>query len=284
MKVRALLVIAGLMSGGLAHASEPLRADEGIGFYVGIDSLATIASGTYAGLANPNYGRLTYLMEHGNHFHGIGAYSYTGSAAAPVINGSNANNRIPELSARISPLPGTLALSAGSGEFAGKLVSGVLGDSVAHHDYSYLGTSSIQSLADGAAGSAEAVLYASSANRWNAQLDGVQVALKLEYITPGLKVAANGDMDLFDSGNLYLLGDGNGFDFVPTFYTDAAAAVGTYTAQFSLVNLGSNTAVRDGGTFYIDFAVAPPVPEPASWAMLLGGLLMLGTVAARRAR
>ena len=51
-----------------------------------------------------------------------------------------------------------------------------------------------------------------------------------------------------------------------------------------LVNLGSNTAVRDGGTFYIDFAVAPPVPEPASWAMLLGGLLMLGTVAARRAR
>ena len=146
MKVRALLVIAGLMSGGLAHASEPLRADEGIGFYVGIDSLATIASGTYAGLANPNYGRLTYLMEHGNHFHGIGAYSYTGGAAAPVINGSNANNRIPELSARISPLPGTLALSAGSGEFAGKLVSGVLGDSVAHHDYSYLGTSSIQSL------------------------------------------------------------------------------------------------------------------------------------------
>ena len=42
--------------------------------------------------------------------------------------------------------PGTRALSAGSGEFAGKLVSGVLGDNVAHHDYSYLGTSSIQSL------------------------------------------------------------------------------------------------------------------------------------------
>lgn len=273
--VRSMVLLAFAACTHVAHADEPLRANEGIGFYVGIDSLATIASGTYAGLANPNYGRLTYLMEHGNHFHGIGAYSYTGGAAAPVINGSNANNRIPELSARISPLPGTLALSAGSGAFAGKLVSGVLGDDVAHHDYSYLGASSIQSLADGAAG---------SANRWNAQLDGVQVALKLEYITPGLKVAANGDMDLFDSGNLYLLGDGNGFDFVPTFYTDAAAAVGTYTAQLSLVNLGSNTAVRDGGTFYIDFAVAPPVPEPASWAMLLGGLLMLGTVAARRAR
>lgn len=283
MKASALLVITGLVS-GVAHASEPLRAAEGIGFYIGTDSLATIASGTYAGLANPNFGRLTLLLDHGNHFHGIGTYSYVGSADAPVINGTSANNRIPELSARIAPAPGALALSAGSGDFAGKLVSGVLAEDVPHHEYSYLGISSIQSLGDGLPGSAEDVLFNSSASRWNALLDDVQIGLKLEYITPGLKVAANGDMDLFDAGNLYLLGAGNDFDFVPSFYTDAGAAPGTYTAQFSLVNLGSNLNVRDGGTFHIDFAVAAPVPEPAGWAMLLGGLLMVGMVSARRAR
>lgn len=38
------------------------------------------------------------------------------------------------------------------------------------------------------------------------------------------------------------------------------------------------------GTFHFDFAVAAPVPDPATSAMLPGGLLMLGMVAARRAR
>ncbi|WP_018411253.1 all3515 family Zur-repressed PEP-CTERM protein [Methyloversatilis thermotolerans] len=277
-----LVLSASLMVSLPSHAAEPLRADEGIGFYIGIDSLATITSGTFAGQANPNYGRLTFLFDHGNHFHGIGAYSYSGTADAPVINGTNANNRLPELYSRIDPLPGTLALTTGSGDYAGKWVSGVLGEDVAHHEYSYLGMSSIQSLSGGAAGSAESVLFNSSSERWNAALDGVQVALKLEYATPGLKVAANGDMDLFDSGNLYLLGSGNSFDFLPTFWVDSTAAAGTYTAQFSLVNLGSNTAVRDSGTFYIDFAVPAPVPEPASWALFVGGLLMLSQVARRR--
>lgn len=277
-----LVLSASLMVSLPSHAAEPMRADEGIGFYIGIDSLATIASGTYAGLANPNYGRLTFLFDHGNHFHGIGAYSYTGLASAPVINGTNANNRIPETYARIPPLSGTLALTAGSGAFAGKWVSGVLDEDTDHHEYSYLGMSSIQSLSGGEAGSAESVLFNSSNGRWNAALDGVQVALKLEYITPGLKVAANGDMDLFDSGNLYLLGAGNSFDFLPTFWTDGSATPGNYSVQFSLVNLGSNTSVRDSGTFYIDFSVPAPVPEPESWALFAGGLLVLSQIARRR--
>jgi hypothetical protein len=33
----SLLVLAGVLSLG-AHASEPLRGDEGIGYYVGVDS------------------------------------------------------------------------------------------------------------------------------------------------------------------------------------------------------------------------------------------------------
>ncbi|MBU0771695.1 MAG: PEP-CTERM sorting domain-containing protein [Gammaproteobacteria bacterium] len=269
---------------GSALASEPIRGAEGIGFYIGIDSLETLSSGTYAGLDNPNYGRLTLLFDHGNHFHSIGAYSLVGTADAPVVNGTNANNRIPELYARIDPLPGALTLTPGSGDFAGQLVSGVLDSSAAHHEYSYLGMSSIQTLADAAPGSAQAVLYGSSSGRWSSALDGVQVALKLEYITPGLKVAANGDADLFDESNLFLLGAGNTFDFLPTFYADAGSAPGIYSVQFSLVNLGSNLSVRDGGTFHYDFAVAAPVPEPGSWAMLLGGLLMVGLTASRRAR
>lgn len=278
-----LVALAALGLSLSVDAADPVRYSEGIGYYIGIDSLATLTSGTFAGLANPNYNRLTFLWEHGTHFHGIGAYSYTGSADAPVVNGSSGNNRIPEVGARIDPLPGTLALNAGAGEFAGKWVSSPLGDEVAHQAYSHLGVSSIQSLAGGTPGSITEALFDSSAQRWNAALDGVQVALKLEYITPGLKVAANGDMDLFDGGNLHLLGDGNAFDFLPTFWVDATAAAGTYTAQFSLVNLGSNTAVRDSGTFHIDFAVPAPVPEPTTWAMLLGGLFMLGWIARRRA-
>jgi hypothetical protein len=279
----SLLVLAGVLSLG-AQASEPLRGDEGIGFYIATDSLATIASGTYAGQANPNAGRLTLLFDHGNHFHGIGAYSYTGPGSAPVVNGTNANNRIPELGSRIPPLPGTLALTPGTGAYSGLLVSSVLPASTPHAEYSYLGLSSIQSLAGNPAGSERDVLFNSSSGRWNGTLDNVSVALKLESITPGLKVAANGDTDLFDTGNLYLLGAGNSFDFLPVFWTAADAAPGTYSAQFSLVNLGSNLAVRDSGTFHFDFAVAAPVPEPGSWAMLLGGLFMIGLIAARRAR
>ncbi len=67
-----------------AQASDGLRWHEGIGFYVGVDGLASVTSGTFAGLANPNAGRLTFLFDHGNHFHGIGAYSYTGTVTAPA--------------------------------------------------------------------------------------------------------------------------------------------------------------------------------------------------------
>ncbi|MFH1814581.1 MAG: all3515 family Zur-repressed PEP-CTERM protein [Pseudomonadota bacterium] len=275
----SLLMLAGVLSLG-AQASEPLRADEGIGYYVAVDSLATIASGTYAGQANPNYGRLTLLFDHGVHFHGIGAYSYTGPGSAPVVNGTNANNRIPETYTLAAPLP----LTPGSGSDAGLLVSSVLPEAALQREYSYLGLSSIQSLAGNPAGSERDVLFNSSSGRWNDTLDNVSVALKLESITPGLKVAANGDSDLFDTGNLYLLGAGNSFDFLPVFWTAANAAPGTYSAQFSLVNLGSNLSVRDSGTFHFDFAVAAPVPEPGTWAMLLGGLFMIGLTAARRAR
>ena len=48
------------------HAIEGVRWGEGIGLYVGVDSRITIPSGTFAGTANPNAGRLTLLFDHGD--------------------------------------------------------------------------------------------------------------------------------------------------------------------------------------------------------------------------
>ena len=279
MMKRTVAVAALAALAAQAQAAEGARWSEGIGFYIGVDSLATVASGTFAGLANPNAGRLTLLFDHGDHFHGIGAYSYSGSAAAPVLETTNTNNRIPETYARTTPDNQALALSTGSGAFTGKLVSAVQTAGV-NHEYGHLGAASIQSLAG--LGEQAEVLYGSSGARWSQAYEGVVVGLKLESISSGLKVAANGDMDLFDTSSVFVLGQGNSLSFLPTFYVDANAAAGTYTAQFSLVNLGSNQAVLNGGNFYIDFAVAPAVPEPGTWALMAAGLATLGVVARRR--
>jgi hypothetical protein len=58
-------------------------------YIIGVDSLTTFTSGAYAGLSNPNYGRLTLLYAHytpgTEHFHSIGAWSYSGSRDNPVV-------------------------------------------------------------------------------------------------------------------------------------------------------------------------------------------------------
>ncbi|MEF7612749.1 all3515 family Zur-repressed PEP-CTERM protein [Aquincola sp. MAHUQ-54] len=266
-----------------AHASG-IRAAEGIGFYIGVDSLATVASGTFAGMANPNAGRLTLLLDHGNHFHGIGAYSYGGTAASPVVLPTSANNRLPEMSSRVTEAASSIALQAGTGAFAGQWVSGVLPEGTPAADYSYLGAASIQSLVG--RGDAAEVLYGSSGGRWNAAYGDVVVGLRLEGISDGLKVAVGDHLDVFSggAGSVFTLGSGSALSFLPTFYTDGAAAPGTYSAQFSLVNLGSNGAVRDGGSFYYDFSVAAPVPEPGTWALMLAGLAAAAALARHRRR
>lgn len=271
--------VAGLASSGTALATGPLRASEGIGFYVGVDGLATVASGTFAGLVNPNAGRLTMLLDHGDHFHSIGAYSLRGTAAAPVVAATNANNRLPELYSRTSADRSAIALTAGTGALAGRWASAVLPASAPTHDYSFLGAASIQSLPGLMTPEAD-VLYASSRNRWSGVRSDVTVALKLEGITNGLKVAVGSDTDVFSGGigSLFVLGSSDQLSFMPAFHVAGDAAPGVYTAQFSLVNLGSNDAVKSGGTFFYDFGVSP-VPEPHTAMLLLAGL---GFVALRR--
>jgi hypothetical protein len=70
-------------------------------YIIGVDSLGTLTRGTYAGLPNPNHRRLTFLYTHytpgTEHFHSIGAWSYTGSRDTPIVRDTSGNNRIPEL-------------------------------------------------------------------------------------------------------------------------------------------------------------------------------------------
>ncbi len=127
------------------------------------------------------------------------------------------------------------------------------------------------------------MLLHSSGDRFSAQYQNTTVALKRLSTTPGLKVAAGGMMDIFGGSDTYTLGPGGSFEFLPTYYVATGAAPGLYTAQFMLVNQGSNANARDSDHFFLDFSVPTPVPEPGTWALFGPGLLALGWVARCRA-
>jgi hypothetical protein len=264
-----------------ASAADGIRWSEGIGFYVGVDGRQTNPSGTFAGVANPNANRLTLLLDHGDHFHGIGAYSLAGTAVAPVVVPTSTNNRIPEPHSRVSPQASALQMVAGAGSMAGSWVSAASG-SPTNQAYGHLGIASIQSLA-GLSPEAD-VLLRSSADRWSGNPSGVVVGLKLDAISQGLKVSANGDADVFAGVTVLTLGALEAFSFLPTFHVDRSAAAGTYSASFSLVNLAAEgSPVLSGGQFHFDFSVpAAPVPEPATMGLLMAGLAVVASVALRR--
>jgi hypothetical protein len=256
------------------NVSASSRHDEGIGFYIGYDGLATIASGTYAGLPNPNADHLTLLLDHGEHFHGIGAYSYSGQASAPNVLPTNANNRVPEISSLENPLP----LEIGSG-----LYDGTLRSAVGSSEYSHLGIASIQSLAGRASGSMEDILFQSSSNRWSGPLNNVELGLRLVESTEGLHVGTETTKDIYGTGDVFNLGMSNNFEFKPIYWVDASAPGGIYSATFELLNTETGSSIKDSGTFHLDFAVSP-IPEPSTYAMLLAGLFFVTWAARRYAR
>jgi hypothetical protein len=251
-------------------------------YYIGIDGSPMLTSGAYAGLANPNQGRLTFLFAHPNedspassHYHGIGAYSYTGPASSPTVQSTNTNNRIPEISSGQGPLP----LAPGSGMFEGRLVS----QPIPGLEYSNLAIRSTQDLSGFTSGTPEAFLFTSSGGRWMGSLEGAQVALQLVSITDGLNLVDElGAPILLSPGDTHLLGLGNTLAFTPTFWTDGAAPSGTYSAQFRLLDLGSATGrslFEQSGTFNVDFQV---VPEPSTVTLMALGIGVLAIVSTRR--
>jgi hypothetical protein len=235
-------------------------------YYVGIDSRTTPfaapagdGGGNYPD--NPNYNRLTLLFNHGNHYHGIGTYRYTGPAATPTLEDTSGNNRLPEISSAQPPLE----LIPGTGVYAGKLVSAHLPGV----EYSDLEMRNVQSI-DGV----DETLFHSSSNRWSGTFADAHIHLELISVSsPHLNVGSLSDPYALSIGVDAHLGDGDEvFSFTPVLWVDGGAPAGNYWAEFQLVDISDTYG--SSGRFYID--VRNVVPEPASLLMILGGVSIVG--------
>jgi hypothetical protein len=241
---------------------------ETVPYYIGVDSLATIASGAYADLANPNLGRLTFLYNHGDHYHAKGAFVYTGpnlgDSTAVAIS---ASNYLPEGSA----LP--FALTPGSGAFAGLYVSGQTPDVPG----SSIRIGSVDALAAAPAGSDESILFNSGGGRWTGSLAQAELAIELVGFTAGLSILDASGQSLFGSGTTYALGSGGAsLDFAPIF---AASAMGDYSASFRLIDTRASGGFGESGVFEYRFTA---VPEPSSVILAALGAAALPILARRR--
>ncbi|MBN4001603.1 all3515 family Zur-repressed PEP-CTERM protein [Nostoc sp. LPT] len=275
----SFLVVAPLV---LFTALAPAQADDThnhsdeTGFYIGLDGLDVLSTGTYAGLENPNYNRLTFLFAHRNedqpessHFHSIGAYSYSGSLDNLTINPTNTNNRIPESYSEQPPL----TLLAGTGFYTGRLIS-----TPTDKEYGNLTIEPVASLKTSKELDNQ-YLFNSSNGRWRSSLEGANIGLQLASISSGLNIGDSAGVNIVNSvGDIYTIASGDNFSFTPTFWTDAAAPLGNYSASFKLVDLGTGsnpTPFEESGTFSFDFEVKT-VPESSTvFGLGIVGLLAL---------
>lgn len=241
----------------------PASADPLAEYYIGIDNRTAPFSG-YPD--NPNFGRLTLLYAHGNHYHGIGTYAYSGLPESPVLQDTSGNNRLPEIS---SGQPG-IPLVPGSGVYAGKRTTAAQ-PGVPFSDLEMRNVHSLVGVDD--------VLFNSSSNRWNADFAGADVHLKLVSVSdPALHVGTLTDPFALSVGGDLHVGEGDEhFSFMPVLWVDSSAPIGNYWAEFQLVD-GSGT-YGDSGRFFMDVSV---VPEPS--ALILGGMGLVGLACWARRR
>lgn len=262
-------------------------------YHVGYDNSPLVNFGPYAGLSNPNYERLTFLLSHtfvdnatSNHFHRIGAYSYTGDPLNPTP-GFSGNNRVPEPYQQDDGL----SLLAGSGVFSGKLISGLgpnrfpsdeieqeYGDTtIAPIDemFQYDNAPDPDGEYDYHPGH---YLLNASGGAYKESVAGVAVGLKLVGISPGLTIHDQSGNLLMDSiDDEWILGAGAGWTFDPVFAVDDSVEFGsTYEATFVLQDLGT-TGYGDSAEFTFSFIA---VPEPST--ALLGLTSLVGLVVWRR--
>lgn len=248
-----------------------------VSYFVGVDNLTTLTSGTYAGLANPNAGRLTFLYAHweanptSNHYHAKGTLVYTGGVGSPTIV-NQTSNFVPE--APIAPLP----LVPGTGLYAGKLVTAIGTDTgAATYEFSNLNIRSTSVLAGFEASTPEGIMFNSSSGRWTGALTGADVHLELVSVTPGLTVGSAATLDIFAEESEVHLGEP--VNFTPVLWTAADALPGVYVAQFRLHDEAN--LFGSSGIFEIRTEV---IPEPGLLSLLaLGGLAAVWFFRRRRA-
>ncbi len=274
--------------GAVAVAMPASAAGPFSNYYVGVDTSEEVAFGTYTGLDNPNFNRLTFLWNHAfltpdnvqnSHYHSIGRYTYEGPVDNPTVVPTNGNNRLPEFYR-----DGELILGDGSGAYDGRLVSTVDGgDADIFGDYAPLEFRMTDSLPDTPGfgpvgepgttleGQAAFYMFNATSQSYVTPVGGADIELELVGLTPGLSVGDDAGNVLMDEvGDRVDLFDG-AENFEPVFFTDADAAPGVYSASFMLHD--DSGTFLSSGTFHFDFTV---VPEPTSLALLgLGGVGLL---------
>lgn len=241
-------------------------------FYVGRDTLASLTSGTYVGQPNPNAGRLTLLFAHpddanpsSNHYHGIGAWSYSGPAATPIVQSTNGNNRIPEIFSGQTPLPVRL----GSGIYEGKLTT-FHDEAVEYSDLRFVSTHSLSPFGET---TPEGYLYNSSGGRWRGSLSGATVALELVNKSPALRIGTETSTDiLVNVGDRFTLGAGESLQSPLVLWTETTAVLGDLFATFKLVDISAGVSpLPESGTFSFDVRV----PEPSMLTAAIGAAMVL---------
>lgn len=260
---RHVLLAAAVVCGGVLGQAQTL-----VKLYVGIDGRQTLTSGAYAGLPNPNAGRLTLFYAHAypygqfhmNHYHPIGAYSYSGPTNNPTVWDTSSGNAIPEV---YTGLPGITLVPGTNGVWLGRLQSRKTAEL-----YSDLRIRSVHSLSRFGEGSAERFMYLSSGGTRTNLMSGALLALELVSKTPGLNIAdPQGTAILEHPGDQYVIGSGDDFDweFLPVFWVPESAGPGDYQAEFRLVDVnreGGRTPFLPSGRFFFKFRV-PPAPSLA---------------------
>ncbi|WP_152054116.1 all3515 family Zur-repressed PEP-CTERM protein [Tautonia marina] len=239
------------------------RAEQ-IGYYVARD-----ANPTSGANPNPNFGRLTLLYNHGDHFHSIGRFG-------------GGPNLLPEANR------GRLTLFAGTGDMEGRFVSKRYDDGSPAAEYSDLRIGSIRNLSGFDPGSPEDILLTSSNYRWvsgpehpiedrRLSLEGSLLALEVLSLSSGLN-ASIGNQVASSVGDILELGPGDSFLAHLNFFTDLGiGGLQDLSASFRLVDLSTGgTPIGGSGEFFYHMAT---VPEPSTIVMLgigLAGALAVG--------
>ncbi|TAG10204.1 MAG: PEP-CTERM sorting domain-containing protein [Verrucomicrobia bacterium] len=248
-----------------------------VSYYIGVDNRTTIPSGTYMGLANPNFGNLTFLYAHTytdtpniNHYHSKSTIVYTGpNLGAGTATVNTTNNFLPEGSAP------PLLLQAGVGAYADKLVN--IPDPA--NPFSMLDVEDTAKLSSFPAGTPEHFLFTSSAMRWVGSIAGADVHMKLVSATPGLFFGTGTDPNVnpFEDADGLHLEDSFRFSLFP--WVANTAAPGDYRAVFELEDerpavVGGPSPFGDSGRFEFRFRVIPE-PSGAALTAIAGALMAL---------